>query len=130
MAIFNAPLPQPDHAWRAVEAALAIRERIGAYHQSLSPDHPHRLIDFGYGVFTGRAIVGHTGSGQRYAYTALGNAITLASHLAKSAQPSQIIIGQETYEKVRELVTTRTLPPVLIKGEPSPVPVFLVDRLT
>lgn len=128
MVIFNAPLPQPDHAWRAVEAVLAIRERIDAYHQSLPPDHPHRLINFGFGVFTGRAIVGHTGSGQRYAYTALGNAITLASQLAKSAQPSQIIIGQETYEKVRELATTKTLPPLLIKGEPSPVPVYLVDK--
>jgi len=128
MAIFNAPLPQPDHAWRAVEATLAIKDRVNAYHQSLPPEHPHRLVNFGYATVTGRAIVGHTGSAQRYAYTALGQAITAASHLAKAAGPSQIVVNQETYESITDLVAMQPLPPVFIRGEPSPIPAYSVEK--
>jgi class 3 adenylate cyclase len=126
MIIFNAPLPQPDHARRVVEAALAIKARLKAYHASLPADHPHRLVTFGYGLFTGRAIVGHTGSAQRYAYTAIGNAVTVASHLAKIAEPAQIIVGEAAYEQVKDLVTARAIPPIHVKEEPAPIPAFLI----
>lgn len=128
MAIFNAPLPQLDHASRAVEASMAIKDRIAHYHQSLPPDHDHRLIDFGYAVVTGRAIVGHMGSAQRYTYTALGQSVTAASYLAKSAEPSQIVVNQENHESVTDLVSTQPLSPVMVKGELNPIPAYSVEK--
>lgn len=130
VAIFNAPLPQPDHGRRVLEAALAVRDRIAAYHHALPPDHPHRLLDFGYGVFTGRAIVGNMGSAQRYAYTAMGHAVAVASRLAKSADPSQIVVGGMISESVEESVFVHPLPHVPVKGEPAPVPAFSVVKRT
>ncbi len=128
MAIFNTPLPQPDHAERAVETALALKAHIDEYHQSLPEDHPHRFVSFGFGTYTGQAIVGYTGTEKRYTYTAMGKAINVAAHLAKSAQVSQVVIGEATYEKVKEFVTTNPLPPVMVKDEPDPIPAYSVVR--
>lgn len=121
MAIFNAPLPQTDHAWRAVETALMLKEQMASHQMSLPADHPHRLLTFGFCAFTGRAIVGHMGPSQRYAYSAMGSAIIAASHLAKSAKSSQVIIGDATYERVKDSVIIKPLPPIQIKGDPNPV---------
>lgn len=121
MAIFNAPLPQTDHAWRAVETALMLKEQMANHQMSLPADHPYRLLTFGFCAFTGRAIVGHMGASQRYAYSAMGSAIVTASYLAKSAKSSQVIIGDATYEGVRDSVIVKPMPPIQIKGDPNPV---------
>ena len=126
MAVFNAPLAQPDHPWRAVQAGLAIRERIDAYHASLPPDHPHQGIDLGCGVHTGRAIVGYAGSPGQSSYTALGDAIDIAARLTGLAEPGQLLVGGPTYERVANEVIAEPLAPVLVTGQSAPVPVFAV----
>jgi adenylate cyclase len=125
-AIFNAPLAQPDHAWRAVQTALMIRERVEAYHESLPSDHPQRLVNFGYGVHTGRALVGHTGSASRHAYTALGDTVDIVSQLTEVAGPGEILIGDATYEKVVDLVEAAPHPPVSVPGRSTSVQAFSV----
>jgi adenylate cyclase len=124
MALFNAPLPQSDHPWRAVEAAMAMKARIETYHQSLPADHPHRFISAGYGIYTGRAIVGNTGGDGRYAYTAIGDTVDLAVHLAGSAKVTQILLGEATYERVETLLVVETLPTTLVRGNTTPITVF------
>jgi adenylate cyclase len=128
MAIFNAPLPQPDHAWRAVEASMAIKTRVDEYHQSLPHDHPHRLVNLGYAAVTGRAIVGHTGSAHRYEYTALGHTVMIAAHLARTAVPAQLVVDQETYQSVSEFVSMQPLSPIFVKGEPNPISAYSVEK--
>lgn len=126
MALFNAPMAQPDHAKLAVRTALTIRQRILAYHQSLRAGHPHQSIDFGYGVYTGKAVVGHAGSRDRYEYTALGDTIDIASRLTSEARAGQILIGDATYEHVRDAVVTQPLHAISIKGRLESIQVVAV----
>jgi adenylate cyclase len=128
MAIFNAPLEQPDHPRRAIRAALRIRERVNAYHKSLPPSHPHRRIEFGCGVYTGRAVVGYTGTAQRYTYTALGDAINVAARLTEAAEPGQVLAGEATYNRATDVAEAVPLPPLTVRGRSALVAVFAVKN--
>ncbi|MBI5568657.1 MAG: FHA domain-containing protein [Desulfomonile tiedjei] len=96
MAIFGAPLPQADAPMRAVRAALRIRQRLCAF---AGRDSTLRF-DVRYGINTGDAVVGNFGSDERMDYTVLGHAVNLASRICKTAEPNQILLGQEVFERV------------------------------
>lgn len=113
MAIFGAPLPQQDHPTRAIRAALRIREKLSYSLFSLQPEVRFQVR---YGINTGQAIVGNFGSDERMDYTILGHAVNLASRICQSSDPDQLLIGPETYERIKtknlfevEKVGSRTL---------------------
>lgn len=124
MAIFNAPLAQPDHARRAVDTAVNIRAHLGRTVKNLPDEHMQRAIQFGYGIHTGRAIVGNAGAGLQYRYTAFGDTVTTASQLATLAEESEIFISQPAAESVEGQFTLELLPPILVKD--TELPVYLV----
>ncbi|MCX8016851.1 MAG: adenylate/guanylate cyclase domain-containing protein [Rhodocyclaceae bacterium] len=84
MAEFGAPLDQPDHAERAVRAALNLlataREFAGWVKQRF-PDRELPPFAIGIGIHTGAAVVGNIGSHQRMEYTAVGDTVNTASRL-------------------------------------------------
>ena len=121
MAIFNAPLPQPDHTLRAVRAALAMKEAIATFHQEL--DSEVRL-NFGVGINVGEAVVGNIGAAKLMNYTAIGDSVNLAKRLQENAEAGQILLSQSAYDAVREHVRAKSLKPIEIKGRSSTEPVY------
>ena len=80
VAIFNAPLDQPDHAQRGVDCALAMDHISENFIQKMK----ERGMAFGatrVGVNTGTAIVGNFGGSERFDYTAHGDAINTAARM-------------------------------------------------
>lgn len=116
MAFFNAPLPQPDHALRAVRAASAIQHAMTALHRKLPP--PLRL-QFGIGVSVGEAVVGNIGTPQLMNYTIIGEAVNMGQRLQARAQGGQTLICQNTFKLVRDHVKARPLGTVELKGLPA-----------
>jgi class 3 adenylate cyclase len=121
MALFNAPLSQQDHAYRAVIAALNIRERLAAYRCSATPDQRLKLK---IGISSGDAVVGNTGMPDLMNYTAIGDTVTVAKRLEEQAQPDQILCSAHTYQTVRDIVEVHPLGPVHVKGRAAPVQVY------
>lgn len=95
MAIFNAPLPQPDHALRAVQAAQRLRQGLGRYHGGLPPQ---LRMEFGVGIASGEAVVGNIGAGELFHYTAIGDTVNLAQRLEEIAGGSEVLLTESTWQ--------------------------------
>lgn len=121
MAIFNAPLPQPDHTLRAVRAALRMQEAVREYHKAAPPG---RHLAYGVGIAVGEAVVGNIGTAQQLNYTAIGASVNLARRLQENAIAGQILLDQEAYQKVKDHVEARALPPTEMKGFSAPIQVY------
>jgi class 3 adenylate cyclase len=126
MAVFNAPLSQPDHAWRAVQVAQTVQEETEQYHQSLPKDHPHRDISFAFVVNTGRAIVGYEGPGGPNSLTVLGDVVDLSSHMIAMADAGQIFLGEQTFTETTDQVEAIPQKPLYIKDRPTSVAIYKI----
>lgn len=121
MAIFNAPLPQRDHAWRAACAALALQREVAAYASKL----PATVRTyFRIGVHTGEAVVGNIGARELMNYTAVGDPVNVAKRLQENAESNQILISRATYTLIEPKVVVRSMETLVVKGRATPVEVF------
>ncbi len=102
LAFFGAPQEQPDHADRAVAAALG----IDAFARRFSAEQKARGIAFGHtriGVHTGIAMVGNIGSRTRLKYSAQGDTLNTGSRLEglNKAIGTRICVSGETVKRAR-----------------------------
>ncbi|MFZ5916101.1 MAG: adenylate/guanylate cyclase domain-containing protein [Chloroflexota bacterium] len=114
MAHYNTPLlPLPDHAWLAVKTAWETKKIIEEYHRTVGVQ---ARLEFGIGVNTGEAVAGNVGARDQMEYTLIGDAVNLAKRLQESARPSQILLGERTFELVKDRVVATKLAPIQVKG--------------
>ena len=123
VAIFNAPLNQPNHALRAVNAAMMAHQRLESVQTAIDGAES---LSITVGIYTGRAIVG---SSDHRDYTAIGMPINLAIELARGGEPGQTLLGLSTFEEVRTLVDAELLGPLTIAGQVSTVITYLLHGL-
>ncbi len=120
MAIFNAPLPQPDHAVRAARAALRLRRAMNNYQTQL-PEHLR--LDFGIGIATGEAVVGNIGAREWLNYTAIGDTVNLAQRLEEIARGGEILMTEHTFQLLGEAVQSEDKGLTRVRGRTEPVAV-------
>jgi PAS domain S-box-containing protein len=126
MAWFNAPLPQADHALRAVRTGLQIRDAILQLHKEL----PEELqLSCGIGIHTGDAVLGLIGSQERIEYTAIGDDVNTAKRLQEHSGINQILISAQIYQAVQADVEVRPLQRIKVKGKQKPLEVYEVVGL-
>ncbi len=121
MALFNAPLRQPDHTLRAVHAALKMKRDIESFHETVDPQF---RLGFGIGINAGTAVVGMVGARLRLDYSAIGDDVNLAKRIQEISGRGQILISHAAYERVAEQVNARALGPVRVKGREQPVEIY------
>jgi adenylate cyclase len=123
MALYNTPLPQPDHALRAVKTALHIRSALLDFYNQFDVEYQIKL---NFGIHTGMAVVGNVGTQQIMEFTAVGDTVNLASRLQGLGEQGQILISQATYNQIKEQVTTNPIGNQFVKGRREPVMVYEV----
>lgn len=121
MAIFNAPLPQRDHAWRAACAALTLQREVAVYAPKLPTLHQ---MYFRIGLHTGEAVVGNIGTRELMNYTAVGDAVNVAKRLQENAEDNQILISRATFAQIEAKIVARPKETLNVKGRAAPVQVF------
>ncbi|MGO8749859.1 MAG: adenylate/guanylate cyclase domain-containing protein [Thermoguttaceae bacterium] len=115
MAVFGAPVRQEDHAMRAVNTALLMRQSLQDLNGSRGAGPALKMR---YGINSGRVIAGDIGSSLRKEYTVIGDAVNVACRLeAAVAQPDEIVIGPATFEQVKELFQCESIAEVQLKGK-------------
>jgi class 3 adenylate cyclase len=108
---------------RAVRAALATQQAVREYHAQV--DERERL-HFGIGVTVGQAVVGNIGSAVVHSFTAIGDCVNVSARLSSIAEPGQILISAEAYERVKDHVEANFVAHVQVKGHSQPAPVYEV----
>ena len=126
MAWFNAPIPQEDHALRAVKSALAIRDAMHALHAEFPPE---MRLSVGVGINYGDAVLGLVGSEARLEYTAIGDSVNTAKRIQENSKPNQILICKSTYDTVKDAVIAEPATPIIAKGKSEPVEIYEVKGL-
>jgi adenylate cyclase len=121
MAIFNAPLPQADHAWRAACAALTLQREVAAYAPKLPSS---QRMYFRIGLHTGEAVVGNIGTRELMNYTAIGDTVNIAKRLQENAENNQILISRSTFGLIETKVTARPVETLVVRGRATPVEVY------
>jgi adenylate cyclase len=127
MVIFNDPVPCDAHVEQALNLAFAMRDRV----RELDKVWQKRgyKLGFGIGITSGYATLGIVGFEGRFDYTANGNVVNLAARLCDIAKNDQIIISQNVYSEIENLVDAKPLPDLHLKGIRRPVRAFSVVRL-
>ena len=124
MAFWGAPVDDPQHARHAVLAALEMQQRI----QTLNPAFVARgwpRLAIGIGVNSGMVRVGNMGSRVRRAYTAMGDAVNVASRLEGRTKNYAvgILVGEATRARVQDVVF-REIDRIRVKGKDEAVTVY------
>ncbi len=130
MIFFNDPLPQEDHAERAVRMALDMQTELADLRSRMG-DAALMMISAGIGISTGFVTVGNVGSPTRMDYTVMGNHVNLASRLADDAGPGEILISERTLALLPPgLVTSESAGERNLKGVQRPIALFRVSART
>jgi adenylate cyclase len=128
MAFWGAPLACGDHAARACEAALRMREEFlrlrsrwthhAPHLQSASAEKVQWTINCGLGINTGAMVVGNIGSDRRFSYTVIGDSLNIAARLEalNKIYGTQILVGPETLSAAEQAFRFREIDDVQVKG--------------
>ena len=127
VAMWNAPVAQPDHALLAMRCAYDLIAQ--------APDLQAKLaakglppVSWGIGVNTGPAVVGNMGSRDRFQYTALGDTVNTAARFCSAAPGFNVLVGWPTYEASSDYIAVDEMPGLQLKGKSAEK--FRVFRVT
>jgi class 3 adenylate cyclase len=125
VALFGAPLDEPEHALHAVRASLRCRDRLEALNREGSAFQGHAL-HARIGLATGEALVGNIGSRRRFNYTAMGDNVNLAARLegANKLYGTAILAAAATREAAGDAVLWRELDRARVVGRAEPVTIY------
>jgi adenylate cyclase len=137
VAIFGAPLPVSDHAFRACTATIRVQRRIEELRQKWRgegakwPPIVHHLRAR-LGLNTGSAIIGNMGSRSRFSYTMMGDNVNLAARMESGAKSLGVYTMVTEATKLEaekhggDRIVFRFLDRIVVKGRTLPVPVYEV----
>jgi adenylate cyclase len=124
LAVFGAPLAQQDHADRAIEAALAMRDALAEMNRDW-PDSPLRMR---IALNSGVALTGDIGSPRRREFTVLGDVVNSCSRIESTVcKPDQIVCSRATLDRAKKSFNTTSLGMVSLRGRQSEMEVFEIN---
>ncbi|MFQ5788138.1 MAG: adenylate/guanylate cyclase domain-containing protein, partial [Thermodesulfobacteriota bacterium] len=125
LAFWGAPIAQEDHALLACQAALRCLEFLSHLEEKwVAEGLPPRTYRFG--INTGEVVIGNIGSPSRFKYAAVGDNVNLASRLegANKHYGTQILISEETYYLIKDVLTARDIDIIRAKGTSKPIKIY------
>ena len=125
MALFGAPFTSQDDRALAVRAGLAMQER----NKILNEGRKKRgfpPFEIGIGINTGEVFTGYIGSPERLDYSVIGDHVNIAARLCSVAGPGKVIIGEQTYEAIKDVIDVRSAGTPMLKGKSESVNAYEV----
>jgi adenylate cyclase len=125
MAFWNAPNPVPDHTTQACRAALVAQERLAELRQRNAREG-RPLFHARIGLHTGDVVVGNFGTDERFAYTAMGDSVNLASRLEalNKVYGTYILASADIRDEAAPIFEWRRLDRVAVVGRREPTDIY------
>ncbi len=125
LAVFGAPVPHPDHARRALLAALGMRAALAEFNQHQQAQGGP-LIHIGMGLHTGSLVAGNVGSPTRMEYTVIGDIVNVASRIdgLNKEWHTDLLVSAEALAAAGLDIPVRAMPPVAVKGKSHTIQVY------
>lgn len=125
LAYFNAPIGQSDHASRAIRCALDMRRELEAMNLN-GPGEENAALRMGIGIHTGRAIVGDIGAPNRREFTAIGDAVNVASRVERLTKDAgvEILVSEATAALGPDDLPLKEIGEFPIRGRSEPIKLF------
>jgi class 3 adenylate cyclase/ligand-binding sensor protein len=118
LAVFGAPIPSEENARNAVKAAQQMLTKLAALNEKRTA-RGQQPIEIGIGIHTGKIMGGNIGSKKRMEYTVIGDTVNVAARLESLSKnyPEAIIISEDTFKMVQDLVDVAGAEEVQLKGK-------------
>lgn len=129
MAVFGAPLTNPNHALEATLAAVEMKNEVENIKAKFTEEFGIKDFNIRIAINSGQAIYGNVGSPQRMDFTVIGDTVNIASRMEKLAPSGGILISKSTYDNVKENINAKEWEPINIKGKKEPIKVYEVLEL-
>ena len=125
MAFWGAPLPNPEAPYLACLSALQMQARLEEM-QSRWSEFGDIEVKQRIGINTGVCIIGNVGSERKTNYTAIGDAVNLASRLegVNKRYGTSILVSEYTYGKLTNRFSAREIEEVIVQGKSEPVNIY------
>jgi adenylate cyclase len=127
MGVFGAPVPQEDHAAKAVEAARAMHAGQHSVNERWQKE-ALPAFHLGIGLSTGKVAAALLGSEERLEYSVVGDSVNLAQRLQQLAEGGRTVLSSTTLEAVPSPPPVEKLPPQQVKGRQSEVRAYLMGE--
>ncbi len=125
MTFFGAPVSFENHPHLACRCALQSVQKLAVLNHELKDQNFPRL-EMGIGINTGEMSVGNMGSSTIQNYTVMGDSVNLASRLESLTRTygNHIILGESTYQAVKNDFICRELDQVIVKGKTTTITIY------
>jgi adenylate cyclase len=127
MVFFNDPIPLDKPAQRAVEMALAMRDRVRTLAEGWS--RVGHDLGFGVGIAQGFATLGRIGYEGRFDYAAIGSVTNLAARLCAEAGAGQVLVSQRVFSAVEDVAAGESVGALELRGFSRSIRAFHVSHM-
>lgn len=129
MALWGAPVQNPDDPIRSVECALEMSQALGEFNRGrlLRDQQP---LAVGVGIHTGPLVAGYIGSSKALSYTVIGDSANTSARLCSVALSGQIIVSENTYVRLKNKFDAEELSPAKVKGKEKALRIYNILRRT
>ena len=127
MVFFNDPFPLDRPAQRAVEMALAMRDRVRTLAEGWS--RVGHDLGFGVGIAQGFATLGRIGYEGRFDYAAIGSVTNLAARLCAEAGAGQVLVSQRVFSAVDDVAVGESVGALELRGFSRSIRAFGVSHM-
>ena len=128
LAVFGVPEKDETDPARAVACAVAMQNALDDLNNEFIREG-HPPLEMGIGINTGSVVVGNIGSEVRMKYAVVGSAVNTAARIESNTVGGQILLGESTYDLVKETVTCGAPQAFMMKGIKKPLVVYAVKRI-
>lgn len=131
MAVFGAPVADPDGVPKALRTALGMMKALESFNADRA-SAGKEPISIGIGVNCGSVVAGNLGSIKQLSYTVIGDEVNLASRMCSNAKAGQILVTEAVYRRAKWAFEFNALEPIKVKNVSQPVQVYevLSERAT